>query len=186
MLALPPNVSCIAHPTHLLVDKTVKEDTFVAFPEHSGSRLYLKVLHKVVWEEERFANTDFKCNVSNTLLIDSSLESSLLNPVHNAIFSLTYIASQFDIGLNSLASYLKGLVDSRHSVPQYLTKSPSFFEQVTVPLSQTYLGLKVHVLVLWQDRSLVLEYPIVVCDYSRNGVDYFSSQVKKPHLQWKY
>ena len=178
------NVSCIAHPAHLLVDKTVKEDTFVAFPEHPGSWLYLKVLHKVVWEEERFANRDFKCNVSNTLLIDSSLESSLLNPVHNAIFPLTYIASEFDIGLNSLASYLKGLVDSGHSVPQYLLENPSFFRQVIVPLSQTYLGLKVRVLAPWQDKSLVLEYPFVVGDYNR--VEYFNSRVKKPHLQWKY
>ena len=144
------------------------------------------MLHKVVWEEERFANTDFKCNVSNILLIDSSQESSLLNPVHNAIFPLTYIASEFDIGLNSLASYLKGLVDSSHSVPQYLSENPSFFEQVTVPLSQTYMGLKVHVLAPWQDKSLVLEYPIVLGDYSKNGVDYFNSRVKKPHLQWKY
>ena len=130
------------HPAHLLVDKKVKEDTFVAFPEHQGSQLRMKVLYKVVWEEERFANTDFKCNVSNTLLIDSSSESSLLNPVHNAIFPLTYIASEFDIGLNSLASYLKGLVDSGHSVPQYLSENPSFFGQVTVPLKQMYMWLK--------------------------------------------
>ena len=142
------NVPCIAHPTHLLVNKTVKEDTFVAFPEHPGSQLRLKVLHKVVWEEERFANK-LQVQCVQHPLIDSSPESSLLNPVHNAIFPLTYIASEFDIGLNSLASYLKGLVDSGHSVSQYLSENPSFFEQVTVPLSQTYLGLKVRVLVPW-------------------------------------
>ena len=88
-----PNVPCITHPMHLLVDKMVKEDTFVAFPDYTSSQLRLKVLHKVVWEQERFANTNFKCNVSNTLLIDTSLESSLFNPMYNAIFPLTYIAS---------------------------------------------------------------------------------------------
>ena len=88
-----PNVPCIAHPAHLLVDKTLKENTYVAFSDQPGGQLRLKVLHKVVWEEERFANKNFKCNVSNTLLIDSSPESNLLNPVHNAIFSLTYIAN---------------------------------------------------------------------------------------------
>ena len=37
-----PNVPCIAHPMHLLVDKTVKEDTFVAFSDHSDGWLHLK------------------------------------------------------------------------------------------------------------------------------------------------
>ena len=60
-------------------------------------------------------------------------------------------------------------------MPQYLSESPSFFEQVIVPLSQMYLGLKLRVLAPWQDRFLVLEYPVVVGEYSRNEVDYFSS-----------
>jgi hypothetical protein len=168
-----PDTSCPAHPVHVSCDPDLQENIYIQFPDHPEGQLRLKVLHKGVWDSDRFRAPNFRANSTNTLLVDCSPESTILNPIYNAIFPLPYAGSEHDrILLGTLASYLRSLLDSGLSVSQYVSSNP-FCWGPDIPLRQTKLGLRVRACALWQDGSLLLEYPDVVKRYSRHGNDHF-------------
>jgi len=152
----------------------VEEDVLVACRDHPEGILRLKVLVKGVWGRTRFTKKNFKANSSNTLLIDSSPESSILNPTYNAIFPVPYAGSSTDDFLHaSLIPYLVGLLESGQSVTQYLSKKPPDFGKLDETWLLSRLGRKVRKLARLLDNSLVFDVPEYVGAYYMNRTDNF-------------
>lgn len=164
---------CPAHPNDAYCDPDLEEDAYFQFPEHPEGRLRLKVLHRGVWDRTKFRGNQLRANSTNTLLIDSSPESSILNPRDNAIFPFPYVGGEHDSTLNgSLRSYLRGLLGSGLSVPQYVSRN-AYFGVLTVPLRHTPLALRVHACLPYLDPSLILRDADFLHDYSALGHDHF-------------
>lgn len=171
-----PIQGCPAHPIDTSCDPNVVEDTFLPFLDHPGGILRLKVLHQKVWGHEMFRSKNFRANCTNTLLIDSSPESTILNPLYNAIFPVPYIGSHHDVFLHeSLRPYLEGLLNSRRSVCEYLNQNPPHFGPfLNEPWTAADVGRKAVKLAGLQDRDLVLSYLDFVGKYTRDGPGVFS------------
>ena len=153
----------------------MENDEFLPFPDHPDGELRLKVLHRVVWRFSKFITRNFRANSSNTLLIDWSPESSILNPWYNAIFPTKFAGDENDTFLDtSLRPYLRGLLLSGRSVPQYLSECPPppNFGRLE-PHLRSVLGLKAQKLAKLTNRRLVLDSPREIMKYSKTGKTYF-------------
>ena len=158
---------CMVHPQRGHPRPIFCHRKWVEFPDHPEGLLRLKVLHKAIWESGNFRMKDFSANASNTLLIDSSPESSILNPVHNVLFPFAYKGEVQDLTLDSLKEYLIGLEKSRRSVAQYMTQCPAYWGQRPPSWRSSPISLKVQASAIKVDRTLVLNDLDFVGSYSK-------------------
>lgn len=168
---------CPGHPSTMRPNLMATERTYVRHVGHPEDRLHLKVLHKMVWGRPRFCKPDICLNASNTLLIDSSPESALLNPRFNAIFPIVYKGNSNDQELRqSVARYIFHIVKSGLSIPRFMTSMRKFKgQEPDRTLHATGFTIKVQLCAKYTDRSLVLEdLNYIPSSHSQRGADYFT------------
>lgn len=174
---------CHGHPCSNRPNPYATNRTYVRHAPHPGGNLHLKVLHRTVWGTPKFTKKDICLNASNTLLVDSSPQSSLLNPRFNAIFPVVYEGNPKENELRaSLAPYLDRLVRSGQSVPRYVKSLASPFngQEPDLRPSATMFSIKVQVCARHNDRSLLLEDPnYVPSSHSQTGSDYFTRRLRR-------
>lgn len=166
---------CPGHPVTTRPNLTA-ERTFVRRADHPAGKLRLKVLHKTVWGQPKFSNRFITLNASNTVLVDSSPESAILNPRYSAIFPFAYNGKHTDkVLLVSVARFIKDIVMMNPSVPQYL-KDNGFAGQ-RLDRSPRAIGFetKVKMCARYMDPSLLLPDPFYVpSKHYQTGDDYFT------------
>lgn len=165
---------CRAHPLDYECDPSLERVVYYPFAPHPQGRLRLKVLHQTFWRQSRFRSKDFRPNSSNTVLVDCSRESSILNPWYNAVHPRRYFGKLDDTFLeDKLKPCIGGLLGSGLSVTQYLSRNPLLFGRGGQAFFNTRIGQEVFTCAAVQDRSLVLYSPDYVGNYSRTWPDGF-------------
>lgn len=166
---------CPGHPVSTQPNLTA-DRTFVRRADHPEGKLRLKVLHKTVWGQPRFSNRFITLNASNTLLVDSSPESAILNPRYSAIFPTVYDGNHTDTVLRmSVAPLIKHIVKMNLSVPKYV-KAVDFAGQ-RLHRSPGAIGLesRVKICATYMDPSLLIPDPLYVpSKHYQTGDDYFT------------
>lgn len=174
---------CPGHPCSNRPNLFATERTFVGYARHPQGKLHLKVLHRTVWGKPKFCKQDINLNATNTLLVDSSPQSALLNPRFNAIFPVVYTGNSNDNELRkSLAPYIYRLVNSGDSVPQYVRKFSTTFRGQDPDLrpSAIVFGIKVQVCAKYNDRNLLLDdLNYLPSTHSQKQHDYFTPRPRQ-------